>query len=419
MSLILVIFSLAMTACKEQHSETGASIQATLDHLKIALNEHDFEEIEPLIAVDFAFNGYDGEMGRMIMSQIVAQYPQKTSAINITDVKLEGSNYVVTAEFVSRDETVLKEVILTSDYKIERAQIVEIAMGGHEPAQKSHTIPFYSSPEDNIPSKMVADFELAGRLITVEAEVEGVRGTYIVDSGAVTFMLNSRYFPGLEDRAKPMDHGAQGVNGSLEGIRVVDANNFIWQDTELASISALLYDLSHLEEKTGVEIKGLIGAEFLKRYVVEYDYSKQEITLYSNASNSFTQDEMSHVVDIEMLDNMPVFGIEIGKKKLRVALDCGAEEAMLFKKWDEPLSPYYKYLGTTGLSGADKVESINKQVKLDAYKVGDVTYKKQDFIFADLTYNHSIEIDGLLGYEFLSQHKTTVDYEKGKIYISS
>ncbi|NQV15500.1 aspartyl protease family protein [bacterium] len=414
--VLLMILSLCTITCRDEYTLEGNSIQSTLEKLQIALNQNDFTKIEPLMADNFSFNGYDGEMGRMIMSQVVSQYPKKTASIKIRNVIKSDTGYIVAAEFVSSDEIALKELLLSLDFKIQKAPIIDIQIAGHgsSPGSKSPEKPAVAGI---IPAKMVVPFELAGGLITVKAEIEGVWGTYIVDSGAAGNTLNSKYFPELMDNSKPLNHPMGGVGGSIESVRVVTASNFKWQETELNSMRTLIYDLSHLEKNVGIEIKGLIGAEFLEDYVVVFDYDQLQLTLYSNESNTFSPESADKIFDIEMIGHIPVLEIEIGGRALRVGLDSGAEEAMLSLKWENLLIPQYTIVGKFELTGADLRRSMRKKVQLDAFQFGDLNYENHQFVFADLNFGSGVNIDGLLGFEFLSQHKTAVDLKNEKIYI--
>ncbi len=60
---------------------------------------------------------------------------------------------------------------------------------------------------------------------------------------------------------------------------------------------------------------------------------------------------------------------------------------------------------------------MGKVVRLDSFELDHLAYENQSFRFNDLNFGHDLKIDGLLGYEFLSEHKTAIDYHARKLYV--
>lgn len=74
-------------------------------------------------------------------------------------------------------------------------------------------------------------------------------------------------------------------------------------------------------------------------------------------------------------------------------------------------------MGETVLCGADQNSCVSKVAKLNSFNVDGLSYKDHIFQFTDLIFGHEVLIDGLIGYEFLSEYKTAIDYQKQKIYV--
>jgi hypothetical protein len=407
--LIIILFLASIIA---NGRANHGNIQQTLDHLKSALNDHEFEQLAPHLATNFSFNGYDGEMGRMIMRQIVNQYPKAITSISIKNIEKSGQQFNVITEFHFQSESEEKTLTLSADYKIIRAPIVQIQMVGHDTTHNET-----SPTTEKIPTRMVVPFELAERLIVVEAEIEGVRGNFLVDSGSPTFVLNAGRLVQLSDLAKPLDQSIHGASGAVQNVMQVDALGFIWKDIELASINAIFYDLSHLEKNVGVDVLGIIGVEFLQRFTLVFDYDQQELTLITEDPAKFWSKKPTNSIEFTMIGHIPVIDTKIGKQPLLFGIDCGAAAAMLFTKWEEPLQNHYQFLGQSVLTGADHNSQVGNEVKLAAFVVDGLSYKDHTFRFNDLVFNHEIVIDGLIGYEFLSEYKTAIDYTNRKLYV--
>jgi hypothetical protein len=387
-------------------------IQKTLDHMKMALNNHDFEILVPHLAANFSYNSYEGEMAQLIMRQIVDQYPKAIESISIKNIEKSGQQFNVTAEFLFQGESEEKMLILASDYKIVKAPIVQIQMAKHGSDKLTSSI-----GTDVIPVRMVAPFKLADRLIVVEAEVEGVRGNFIVDSGAPLFILNSKRLPMLASKAQNMDHSVHGVGGKINNTKWVEASSFIWQDVKLSSIKGLIFDLSHLEENTQTELVGLIGADFLKKFTVEFDYADKELTLFTDNPEDYWHTTPSATIEFDMIGHIPVIDVSIGTKSFSLGIDSGCEDQMLNPEWEAPLSSHCEFIRADELRGADTTKQVVEIVRLDVFEVGGIRYSNHEFQFSRLNFGHEVKMDGLIGYEFLSEYRTAIDYKHQKLYI--
>jgi hypothetical protein len=318
--------------------------------------------------------------------------------------------------YVDQQTLDAEELISSSHSEIAQESIAESPMAGHPGSHKSNRV-IASSENDRIPVKMVAPFDLAGRLIVVEAEIEGVRGNFIVDSGSPSFVLNVKRFPWLMDHAQTLGHALHGAGGAIEEIKSVKASGFKWQKAELNSVKALFSDLSHLEENIGTDIVGLIGADFLRNFTIQFDYARKELTLFSENTVDSWQTSPNQAIDFSMIGHIPVIDARIGNHSLRLGIDCGAERGMLFTKWEDPLKPHYEFLRNDILIGGDTNSQMGNVVRLYRFEIGNLQYDEHTFRFNNISSGHDMKIDGILGYEFLSQYKTAIDYQNRKLYV--
>ncbi len=412
-SLTLIILALSSSP-----GWANDSIQKTLDHLQQALNEHDFGTLKPYLAEDFSFNGYDGAMGLNIMTQIVNQYPRTIRAITVRSVVEQGERVVLTTEIDLGDEVETKEIVLDSDFRILLAPVVEIQMGGHGGGGSAHK-PKTVAQNGDYPAVTRANFKLVGRLITVTAEIEGIRGNFLIDTGATGFIINSRLTPELDSRAQATHHEAYGANGVIEKLRSVTASDFKWGTLQAKTIDGLYYDLSHLEKAVGIDLVGIIGADFLNQFTLEFDYQHEVLTLYNGDASKQWSTPPNQTIDFEVIGHMPVLTAQFGEYSLQLAIDSGAEGAMLFEKWEDRLQSQYKVMGEEPLNGADQSSSIATKVELAEFKVAGIPYQNHKFLLSDLVFGHEVVIDGLVGYEFLSTYKTAIDFQAQKLYVWS
>lgn len=102
-----------------------------------------------------------------------------------------------------------------------------------------------------------------------------------LDTGAYLSVINTPVAEqlGLKIGGRAVGFGAGGQVPSLQLSDVnLDINGATLQDLDLSAMA-----LGSIENSLGRPMDGILGAEFFKRYVVELDYEKNEMTLYEPA----------------------------------------------------------------------------------------------------------------------------------------
>ncbi len=264
-------------------------------------------------------------------------------------------------------------------------------------------------------------FFKADRLIYVEAEVEHQRGYFIVDTGYRGILLNHKYFKGIQT-----DRYLMGVNG--EGVAV--QGKLI--DLRLGSIVERdLYgevsDLQRLEEQKGLKILGLIGSTFFKKFEIVFDYFNNELTLYrlDRKGRRLTWDWSyripSQTVDFKWRGHLPIIDVEVGEHQVRLGIDSGAESNLFDQKILPKLKSYVKAIHQARIIGLGR-KAIQVHVgTLHSIAVGTIRYSPMRTMFVNLIpFLKDLsggKVQGLIGYEFLSQYKTGINFRRQEIYI--
>lgn len=118
----------------------------------------------------------------------------------------------------------------------------------------------------------------------IEAELNGKKGYFIVDTGSDITIVdkNSLKRYGLTEKKRKTDHKAVGFNGStMDVAKVHDGELIIGKCFSTQSLYSIqLERLKHsIREKTGIKIIGIIGADVLLKYNSVIDYDKKFVTL--------------------------------------------------------------------------------------------------------------------------------------------
>lgn len=168
-----------------------------------------------------------------------------------------------------------------------------------------------------------ASFKLVGKLIVVQATVQGQSGNFILDTGVSNLILNAVYFEGRQT-----DKVFCGINGSTEKIQmdfsIVKFAGYKWKN-----VYSEIFSLCHLERHQGVRFLGMIGGRMLRNYKLLIDYQKAEIDVrkYDKQEvNDFALSGRSpdYVIPFKYKGGTPCIAAQIGNIDLRFTIDTGA-----------------------------------------------------------------------------------------------
>jgi hypothetical protein len=410
---------LLFTGVAAQSADT-TRIGATLESLRQSVNSHDYARLEPLLAAEFTYQGRDADFSRMIMRQVIAGYPDELFAITIQSVAATDDAWEVAVHLESGDGAEQRTVRLSKDYQLLQADIADIQLAGHGPQAGT---PEASAAET--PAAITVPFTLAKDLIVVDAEINGVAGNYLVDTGAQAVLLNSRHFGSGAVDTIPLSHAPpSGVGGAMRDVQGARGLQLRWDAILISDLRGLVTDLSHLEASIGIDIAGIIGFDVLERFQVHFDYAASELTLYRLDDDHLpvAQSNVSQpavVIPFEMAGHIPVFPVRIAGHDLRMGLDSGAAGAMLFERWQEPLAGKYTFIERTELRGGDRNVQMGDVVRIERMQLQDFVYADMTFRFNDIAAHGGapLPMDGLLGYEFLKTRPTAINFRKRELLV--
>lgn len=393
-------------------------VEATLDVLQASVNARDFSILEPQLDDAFSYQGRDPDLSRMIMRQVIQGYPHDIADIAIQDAAAEGSNWSISVMIAGPNGHEQRQIQLGADYRIQQADIADIQLAGHEQSQASP-----SSAE--LPDTLRYPFKIQDGQVVVQAAINGVAGNFLVDTGAQATTVNSAHFAAGQLETAPLDHGRpSGVGGALSNVLAARGLRLDWGDAYFEDLRGIALDLSHLEASIGIELIGLIGYDVLERFEVHFDYDAGLLTLYrldtdNKPVNSESLGTPKARVTFDMVRHLPVFPVSVGGRELKLGVDSGAAEAMLSEKWEEPMAGQFDFLRLADMRGADKNVRPSTEVRFDSMTVSNVEYEDVVFRFSDimLAGGGTLNVDGLLGYQFLSTRPTSINFRAREISI--
>lgn len=274
------------------------------------------------------------------------------------------------------------------------------------------------------PNIMRVPFTLTGTLITVQARVDTVEGNFFLDTGANGLLLNTRYF-GNPHR------GALASSGSVTGlVRVrgsITVDSFRMDNLLASGISAELIDLSHIERAKKTDLVGLIGHAVFADYEILFDYSASLLLLVrtdekGNPYENIPQWEYKPLgaVPIMTQGHIAVLRLKFGSKYFkRFGIDSGAEQNLLstgagkrFLKENFEIRKRVKLRGA-GQKSIEVLSGMLRNASLDTFQFKPMATLLTNL--SEINAAYQTTLDGLLGYEFLSQRPVSINHRKQSI----
>jgi hypothetical protein len=125
--------------------------------------------------------------------------------------------------------------------------------------------------------KLVIPVRQVGNLIIVEATVDGLRGNFILDTGAPYLILNATYF---RDYEEVDDFASTDINGQQQSQRILRVGKLKINELYYENLEADVSDLSNIENKRNIKILGLLGVNLFMRTEIEIDLRAQQLMVF-------------------------------------------------------------------------------------------------------------------------------------------
>lgn len=253
-------------------------------------------------------------------------------------------------------------------------------------------------------------------MIYLEAEMNGQKGQFILDTGAPMLIVNQ----------KMEDHNTRNALSFGEDISVIETQvaSFNLANIHQENIDALALDISHLEKAAGKSIMGLIGYNVLAEFELFFDFDHQLLHLIKiKAKSSPSLQGPAASIDFKLYDHLPIVKVKIGGKTLRLGIDTGAASNLMDQRILSDLdSTEIQYLPKEEIQGLDKKIKLVQSGMVQQLKVKNTSFGETKFLFTDLSFlreHTGYQIDGLLGSPFFSKASFSINYPKRKINIWS
>lgn len=402
--LTVVLLFLAAAGAAGAQSVTG--IQA-LDQLVVALNQQSTEPLQPYLTPETRVGSLSPAYTARVLAQLVPQFGPVEGLRVVRQEPAAGNTRYVCA--IAR-----QGVEQACDFVLTPAgQFAELNLAPPSVRKLSNTL---SPPDLTTPPSVDAPMRLVRGLVLVEAEVDGRRGAFLLDSGAPTLVLNQREFPAPATATPLAASSGQGVNGRLAGASYHVTQSFNWQGISFKNQEVPTLDLASLAGRLGgAPLLGIIGYNVFSQYALTLDYHGGLVRLRQPGTALPAAPAPLIWVPFTLSGHLPVVALTVAGQTFDVAVDCGAQTNLLDQQYEAALAAQLRQPDTSRVSGADAASRTVASGQLRAVRLaGPLVFRHQQTVFADISHLNQnpnrAHLQGLVGYPLLSQYRTTIDY---------
>ena len=258
---------------------------------------------------------------------------------------------------------------------------------------------------------------MSGNLMLIEADVDGVSGFFIFDTGAPYLVLNNTYF---RDYPHEDEYVALGINNIEVDIFRTRVQQLKIRNLVYEKLEADVADLSHLENSRGVKILGLLGTNLFTDFVIGINISEQYLIIHSPSDFSKEKQPAYNVIPFRLKDNIILISGSMSEVPLNFVFDTGAEINVL--DHDLPDKAYQPFIiqRRNKLSGSvgntiEVFAGITQSTKIGSFLVLQMKTIMTNLEGIEKVYD--VEVDGIIGYEFLVKVPVIVDFSAKEIKL--
>ena len=243
---------------------------------------------------------------------------------------------------------------------------------------------------------------LTHQRMLVDATVNGVKGRFILDTGADAIVLDNRF----AGRAKAAELKASTDFDTMYGtvptrVMRVDTISFGGATLHTPIVYSQDFHTSVLGTYRGLDaegLDGLIGYDLLAGTIVKLDVYGSKMNVLDPSTDLSAQPGLQVIVDLS--EGTPIIPMMLNKSiPVNVMLDTGNPGAIFM---DVDLAKKHHL-----------VEYSEGCAALESLAIGPITYSEQEVCSADLGSDYM-----LLGFDFLKRFDFVFDYPHGRMFLT-
>lgn len=268
-------------------------------------------------------------------------------------------------------------------------------------------------------------FTLVGQLIMVEAKVDTVTGFFMLDTGSEMLVLNKQYFEAGENGRAI---AAVGNTGMVNAVIEKRVDSLQLDQLVLREIRAHLVDLHHIELKKNTRLIGILGQDVYRDFEVFIDFQSKVIALTRVDKKGIRIDTLAPYeipydsMDFELRHHLIIVDTKVNAVRLKMILDSGAELNLIDRQVNRRVMDKFTIIKRVNLLGVGQREvEVLAGVMNEVYCGNQYSEKMNTLLTSldEINQSFDVNVQGVLGYEFLKKRRILINYQKRKLYFFS
>jgi predicted aspartyl protease len=261
-------------------------------------------------------------------------------------------------------------------------------------------------------------FEYRSRHIYLPARVAGRDGElyFLLDSGASMTVIDSAVAAGM---GLPLGGTIPGAGaGGMADFHMTRVPGLAIGGIELSEQTAITFPISNLLRKfEEIEIGGVLGYDFLSRFVTRIDFERSIITFAE--PDSFSPRGGERIIEAPLVHNIFTLPASLDTTEASFYLDTGANSSILHAGFAE----------RTGIAGGRRTlpmairgaggDETASLCRFDSLRVGGITIERPVFAIARSMKGIGVleTVDGIVGNDILERFTVTLDYGNQRVLL--
>ena len=272
-------------------------------------------------------------------------------------------------------------------------------------------------------------FELINNLIVLPVEINGVKLSFLLDTGVSKPILFNIINTDSLQMKNVETLFLRGLGGG-EAVRAIRSKKNLLRIGNAVNVNQdlfVVYDKDiNFTPKLGIPIHGIIGHNIFKDFIVEINYKSKVIVLNKRESYTYKPCKKCETFNLSFHNNKPYIqgGVKLEDSihTVKLLIDTGSSDALwLFENKDLGIiasgNNYFRDFLGRGLSG----NVYGKRTKISSFKLKSFVFNEVTVAFPDsssIHYAKKIENrNGSLSAEILRRFTLIFDYKNAKVTL--
>lgn len=263
-----------------------------------------------------------------------------------------------------------------------------------------------------------------GGVVVISARLSNYPDTlqFLLDTGSAGISLDTGTCLSLGIKLTPSDKIVRGL-GASKNISFATDHTLHLPGLSVDSLDFHVNNYELISQVYGIQIDGIVGYSFLSRYIVQVDYDKEEIVVYTHGRFRYPRGGYMMKPNLTFIPVVPA-PLRSGKRNVnhRYYFDTGAGMCLLLstqfvKDSSLLVKRKAKVIPTEAQGLGGKMQMFI--TTMNEFRIGTYTFRNvPTYLFDDVTNITSYpSLGGMIGNDLLRRFNLTLNYARKEIHL--